>query len=97
MKDLVFQFFDDFHANGKLSKGFNSTFVALIPKVDCPMSFREYKPISMVGWVYNLLAKVLANRLKGHLSSLIRESQAAFIGGKQILDGVHIANEVIPS
>ncbi|XP_058222941.1 uncharacterized protein LOC131332660 [Rhododendron vialii] len=47
------------------------------------------------GWVYKVLAKVLANRLKCHLPPLIGESQAAFIKGKQILDGVLIANEVI--
>lgn len=49
----------------------------------------------MVSWVYKVLSKVLANRLKSHLSSIIGESQAAFIEGKQILDGVLIANEVI--
>ncbi|XP_058211707.1 uncharacterized protein LOC131323884 [Rhododendron vialii] len=41
------------------------------------------------------LTKALANKIKIHLPSIIGESQAAFIGGKQILDRVLIANEVI--
>lgn len=74
MKGMVLKFFSDFHANGKLTKGINSTFVALIPKVDCPVSFKDYRPISMVGWVYKVLSKVLANRLKILLPSIIGES-----------------------
>lgn len=88
MKDLIFQFFSEFHSNGKLTKGINSNFVSLIPKAECPMSFKEYRPISLVGWVYKVLSKVLANRIKTHIQSVIGESQAAFIGGKQSLDGV---------
>lgn len=51
----------------------------------------------MVGCVYKILSKVLANRIKEHMSLIIGEAQAAFIGGEQILDGVLIANEVIHS
>ncbi|XP_058181333.1 uncharacterized protein LOC131299773 [Rhododendron vialii] len=54
MKDLVLQFFTEFHANCRLARGINSTFVTLIPNVDCPRSFKEFRPISMVGWVYKL-------------------------------------------
>jgi hypothetical protein len=36
LKDDFMKFLSDFHRNGKLSKGVNSTFIALIPKVDSP-------------------------------------------------------------
>lgn len=97
LKDLVLQFFAEFHENGRLTKGINSTLISLIPKVDCPTTFKDYRPISMVGCIYKILSKVLANRIKQHLPSIIGEAQAAFVGGKQILDGVLIANEAIHS
>ncbi|KAI8535207.1 hypothetical protein RHMOL_Rhmol10G0155700 [Rhododendron molle] len=87
MKTVILQFFLEFHENAKLTQGINSTFVALIPKVDCPSSFREYRPLSMVGWIYKILSKVLANRLRVHIPTVIGEEQAAFIGGKQFSTG----------
>jgi len=36
LKDDFMRFFVEFHRNGKLSKGVNSTFIALIPKVSSP-------------------------------------------------------------
>lgn len=62
---------------------------------DSASSFSEFRPISMVGCIYKLLSKVLANRFKLVLPSIIGEAQSVFISGKQILDGVLIANEVI--
>jgi len=46
----------EFHRNGKLKKGINSTFIALIPKVDSPQSLNDFHPISLVGSLYKILA-----------------------------------------
>ncbi|MCI00018.1 LINE-1 reverse transcriptase like, partial [Trifolium medium] len=70
-------------------------FITLIPKKDNPANLNDFRPISLVGSIYKVLSKVLANRMKKFLPKLIDETQSAFVQGRQILDGVLIANEVI--
>jgi len=95
LKEDVMRFVNEFHRNGKLSKGINSTFIALIPKVDSPQSLNEFRPFSLVGSLYKILAKLLANRLRQVIGSVISDSQSAFVKNKKILDGILIANEVV--
>ncbi|RVX16590.1 hypothetical protein CK203_006183 [Vitis vinifera] len=53
----------------------------------------DYRPISLLGGLYKLLAKVLANRLKKVIGNVVSSDQNAFIKGRQILDASLIANE----
>jgi len=95
MKVDFMRFLVEFHRNGKLTKGVNSTFIALIPKVNSPQHLNDFRPISLIGCMYKVLAKVLANRLREVLGSVISKSQSAFVKGQQILDGILVANEAV--
>ncbi|GLT87927.1 hypothetical protein SLE2022_059780 [Rubroshorea leprosula] len=95
IKGDVIGFLEEFQRNGKLVKGLNSSFIVLVPKVENPQKIEEYKPISLIGAVYKILAKALANRLKNVLTGVVGEQQMAFISGRQLMDGVMIANEVV--
>ncbi|PNX60194.1 cysteine-rich receptor-like protein kinase, partial [Trifolium pratense] len=95
MQGDIMRFISEFHRNGKLTKGLNATFIALIPKVDSPQRLNDFRPISLVGSLYKILAKVLANRLRVVMGSVISESQTAFVKDRQILDGILVANEVV--
>jgi len=44
--------------------------------------------------MYKILAKVLANKLRVVIGSVISDSQSTFVKGCQILDGILVANEI---
>jgi hypothetical protein len=63
--------------------------------VASPQKLNDFRPISLVGSLYKILAKVLANRLRLVVGNVISETQTTFVKDRQILDGILIANEVV--
>ena len=89
--------FVHFHKYSVFERSLNSSFLTLIPKKNNAIDVKDFQPISLVGSVYKLLSKVLPNRLRVVLDSLVSESQNAFVRRRQILDSVLIANECLDS
>jgi hypothetical protein len=49
--------FSEFHDRAKFVKSINSTFIALIPKVHGAKEIMDFRPISLVGGIYEIIAK----------------------------------------
>jgi hypothetical protein len=91
--DAIKYFFD----TCRLDAAINTTIIALVPKNQNPKSVVDFRPISLCNVVYKILSKVLANRLKVVLPSIISESQSAFISGRLITDNIIAAFETMHS
>ncbi|GJX83607.1 RNA-directed DNA polymerase, eukaryota, reverse transcriptase zinc-binding domain protein [Tanacetum coccineum] len=84
-----------FFNHGDIPAGCNASFIALIPKIPDANLVKDFRPISLIGSTYKIIAKILANRLVVVLGDIVNEVQSAFIAGRQILDGPFILNEVL--
>nr|GEX60977.1 RNA-directed DNA polymerase, eukaryota [Tanacetum cinerariifolium] len=86
---------DCFFESGNFPMGSNASFIALIPKVTDAKFVTDFRPISLIGCVYKVVTKILANRLATAITDLVSETQYAFGSNRQILDGPFILNELI--
>jgi len=71
-------------SSGIMPKAFNSTFLALIPKVDNPLSFDDFRPISLCNRIYNIFSKIIALHIKPILSRMIFKEQFSFLSHRHI-------------
>ncbi|XP_058222888.1 uncharacterized protein LOC131332605 [Rhododendron vialii] len=95
-KDVVAAVKSFFHSS-HLLRLVNQMLITLIPKVGCPTTPGQFCPISLCNVSYKLITKILANRLRDILPSIILENQSAFVGGWQISNNILIAHEIMHS
>ncbi|XP_042950095.1 uncharacterized protein LOC122282210 [Carya illinoinensis] len=94
IKQDVIAAVQNFFRSGRLLKQINHTHIALIPKNASPSTPQHYRPISLTNVIYKLITKILANRLKNILPSIISPFQTAFVSGRNIKENSIIAHEM---
>lgn len=73
----------------------NYSQMMLIPKDQTPTTVNEFRPIALLNSSLKIMSKILANRLSPLLENLNGDYQLGFIKGRNILEGVAQAHEVI--
>ncbi|XP_071912962.1 uncharacterized protein [Coffea arabica] len=86
---------NSFFDSGFILKSINETLISLIPKIELPSTIADLRHISLCNVLYKIISKVITNRFKHVLNYCISCPQSAFVHGRQILDNVLIAHEVI--
>nr|GEZ22479.1 RNA-directed DNA polymerase, eukaryota, reverse transcriptase zinc-binding domain protein [Tanacetum cinerariifolium] len=84
-----------FFKHGAVPKGSKSSFIALIPKNPGSNKVKDFRPLSLIGSFYKIIAKILANQLIFVLGDIVNEVQSAFVVDRQILDDPFILNELL--
>jgi hypothetical protein len=73
----------------------NYTDICLIPKVATPEQVQQFRPISLCNTNYKIVSKVIVERLKDCLASLISPFQTGFIPGRNIHENIVVAKEMV--
>ncbi|GMP90068.1 hypothetical protein CsSME_00041364 [Camellia sinensis var. sinensis] len=85
VKEDVMAMFEAFFTTGQLERSFNATFLVLIPKKGGAEDVRDFRPISLLGSVYKLLAK--GDPLSPLLFILVMEASSRLLS-RALLEGL---------
>lgn len=76
----------DFFSSGKILGQINATNISIVPKVRCPKTVSDYRPISCCNIVYKLISKLLVDRISEVLPDLVDNTPSAFVRGRSICE-----------
>ncbi|XP_060200074.1 uncharacterized protein LOC132628293 [Lycium barbarum] len=78
-----------------MPKYFTRTCLVLIPKVQHPQEFSEYRPISLSNVTHKIVSKVLNNRLSKVLLNIISQNHSGFMNNRAMGENVLLAQEIV--
>uniref|UniRef100_A0A803Q310 Reverse transcriptase domain-containing protein n=1 Tax=Cannabis sativa TaxID=3483 RepID=A0A803Q310_CANSA len=78
-----------------LPESLNDINLVLIPKKSNPVCLSDLRPIALCNVVFKVISKVMENRLKSILGSIISNTQSAFVPGRLIRDKIMVSYEIM--
>jgi hypothetical protein len=91
----VYRVVEDSRRSFSILKALNDTMITLIPKENESKTPDRYRPITLCNVVYKIISKVIENRLKPLLSTLVSQEQEGFMEGRQIMENIIHAHDLI--
>ncbi|KAK0575156.1 hypothetical protein LWI29_034688 [Acer saccharum] len=85
----------DCFLKGSVPSDINRTLISPIPKVSNPTNLTHFRPISLCNTTYKVISKILMQRLRLLLPTLVSPNQVSFVPGRQIQDNIVVAQEVL--
>ena len=71
-------------SSGSIPSLVNETLIVLIPKISNPTKLAHYRPISLCNVSYKLVTKIIVNRIKDFMPSVIAPTHSSFVPRRQI-------------
>ncbi|CAI5959372.1 unnamed protein product [Closterium sp. NIES-65] len=91
----VMDFMCNFERTAKLPKSALTAVTILLHKKGERSDLGNYRPITLLSATYKIVAKLLANRMKGVLSQVISRNQFGFVPGRRLADAVKTVADTI--
>ena len=95
IKDDLMDLFRQFQQGTLPLYRLNFGVITLIPKKENAVQIQQYRPICLLNVSFKIFTKVATNRMTSVAQNVIRPSQAAFMPGRHILEGVVVLHETI--
>ncbi|KAI3466941.1 hypothetical protein Pfo_023604 [Paulownia fortunei] len=85
----------DFFKGNSMPRSFTATSIVLIPKIENPKTWGDFRPISLCNVNNKILTKIISNRLVNILPEIISLAQSGFVKGRLISDNILLAQELM--
>jgi hypothetical protein len=89
------ELFSQFHDKYLDIKRLNYGIITLLPKSKESIQIQQFRPICLLNCVYKWFTKVVTLMLEPIAESIIHRTQAAFIGGRDILNNILALHEIL--
>ena len=91
----VMTIFEEFHLANCGMERINKSYLFLLPKCQRVDRVEDFQPIYLSNSIYLIIAKVLASRLHEVINDLVGPFQSTFIPGRQLVDSIVVAGEIV--